>query len=79
MGSIFIIQQLLGTHTKSETQTHISKKASDSVLSNNLQETVMNWGILSHLMGLVQSQHHDARIRTRKENKQGKVLEEINK
>jgi hypothetical protein len=72
MGSNFIIQQLVGTHTKHETQG-----AFDSVLFNSSQGTVMDWGTL--IWWHWYSQHHNARNCTRKENKQGKVLEEINK
>jgi hypothetical protein len=54
------------------------KKAFDSVICNKLWEIMVNRGILSYLIRVVQSLYHDTRICIKKENRQSKILEEIN-
>jgi hypothetical protein len=55
-----------------------SKKAFDSLIRNKMGEMMINRGISSHLIRVVQSLYHDTIICIKKENRQSKISEEIN-
>jgi hypothetical protein len=80
--SIFVIQQLVEKHREYNLETQLVfadlRKAFDSVIRNKLWEIMINRGIPSHLIRVVQSLYHDTRICIKKENRQSKILEEIN-
>jgi hypothetical protein len=71
--SIFVIQQLAEKHREYNLKTHLLfvdvKEAFDSVIRNKLWEIMIR---------VVQSLYHDTNICIKKENRQSKILEEIN-
>jgi hypothetical protein len=74
--SIFFIQQLVEKHREYNLETYLLfvdfKKVFDSVIRNKLWEIMINRGIPSHLIRVVQTLYHDSRICIKKENRQSK-------